>query len=195
MPNWSPDVPERDGPRSMPLRRTPTSGQLRAVITSPDLIGCNTHFFQGHTMPCSSPDCEACQKGVPWAWHGYLAAIAGGTREHFLFEFTPQVGDIFKEYRGFHGTLRGCIITAVRHNNRSNGRVIVQTKPGDLAAMALPDPPDLEACMAIIWNLNKQTIVKADRLKGHPRIHHDTLEPIADRILEEERKRRNGTGH
>jgi len=120
--------------------------------------------------------------------------MRAGTREHFLLEFTPQVGDVLKDYRGHHGTLRGCIICAQRHSNRSNGRVILQTKPGDLAALNLPDPPDLEACMAIIWNLNKNQVVKADQLKGHPRIHHDPNAPIVDRILEEERKRRNGSG-
>lgn len=193
MPNWSPNVPKRDGPRSMPLERTPTSGKLMAVITSPDLVGCNTHFFQGHTVPCTEPDCEAHRKGVPWAWHGYVGCMRAGTREHFLFEFTPQVGDVLKDYRAHHGTLRGCIICAQRHNSKSNGRVILQCKPGDLAALNLPDPPDLEACMAIIWNLNKNTIVKATPTKGHPRIHHDPGAPIVDRILEEERQRRNGS--
>lgn len=195
MPSWSHDVPDRDGPRSMPLRRTPTAGRIVAVITSPDLIGTRTHFYQGHTMPCGADACEACLKGVPWAWHGYVGAMAGGTREHFLFEFTPQVGEVLKDYRAHHGTLRGCIFTAQRHNSRPNGRVILQTKPGDLAALNLPEPPDLEACMAIIWNLNKNTVKTAYRKDGVNRINHDPGAPMADRILDEERSRRNGDDH
>jgi len=121
--------------------------------------------------------------------------MAGGTREHFLFEFTPQVGDILKDYRKHHGTLRGCIFTSQRHNSRPNGRVILQTKPGDLAALNLPDPPDLIACMAIIWNIKKGEVKPAGKDKGHPRVTHDPNKPIYDRILEDEKARSNGSGH
>jgi len=95
------------------------------VITSPDLLGCNTHFFGGHTVPCETPECEACLKGIPWRWHGYLAAIQAQTHAHFIFEFTAQAGDTFREYFQLHGTLRGCIFQAERMHHRPNGRVIL----------------------------------------------------------------------
>lgn len=179
----------------MPLERTPTNSKLSACVTSPDLIGCNTHFYQGHTVPCSLPECEACTKGVPWAWHGYVGAMKGSTREHFLFEFTPQVADVLKDYRAHNGTLRGCIFIAQRHNNRPNGRVILQTRPGDLAALNLPPPPDLEACMAIIWNLERSKVREAPPTKGHNRMQVFPGDIEADRIIQEERTRRNGSGH
>jgi len=109
--------------------------------------------------------------------------MSAGTREHFLFEFTPQVGDVLTDYSKHHGTLRGCIFTAQRHNSRPNGRVILQTKPGDLAQLNLPDPPDLEACMGIIWNINRDTIVPADRTKASQRIHHDPNMETLNRLI------------
>lgn len=156
MPTFTNAPPEPDGERALQLKRAPATGSLKAAITCQDLIGCNTHFYGGHTVPCEAPDCEACGKGIPWRWHGYVSAIQSQTRQHFLYEFTAQAGDVLREYFELHKTLRGCVFVAERMHHRPNGRVILQVKPGDLAGMNLPESPDLEACLRIIWHLPKE---------------------------------------
>ncbi len=182
MPNFSNRPPKPDGERALPLRRTPAAGRLVGVITSQDLVGCNTHFFGGHTVPCETPECEACQKGVPWRWHGYVSALQATTRLHFIFEFTAQAGDTFKEYFELHQTLRGCLFNAERMHHRPNGRVILQVKPGDLAQLNLPQQPDLEACMRIIWHCPKKRTAENTRKNGRPQLHVTN----EDRLLAEQ---------
>ncbi len=183
MPIFSNSPPAPDGERALPLKRTPAAGKLRAVITSDDLIGTNTHFYGGHTVPCEAPDCEPCQKGSPWRWHGYVSAIQAQTRLHFLFEFTAQAADVFREYHALHKTLRGCIFDSERMHHKPNGRVILQVKTGDLAQLGLPPQPDLEACMRIIWHCPKIPAVPPSKKNGHPQVHvtrEDRL--LADQI-------------
>jgi len=192
MPNWSNEVPTSDTVRAMPLLRTPTNGQLKACITTPDLIGTCTHFYQGHTTPHLDENCPACKEGVGWTWHGYVGAIMASNRQHFMFEFTAQVGDTLKEYRGLHGTLRGCIITAERMHHRPNGRVVLSCSPGDLAKLNLPDPPDVIACMATIWNLPKETIKGNGQLRNSPSITSDPNLRIVDRLQKQAEARKNG---
>ncbi len=170
MPNFSNAPPAPDSERALPLKRTPAMGRIRAVITSTDLIGCNTHFYGGHTVPCEAPDCEPCQKGIPWRWHGYVSALQAGSHLHFIFEFTAQAGDTFRTYFELNQTLRGCIFDGERMHHRPNGRVILQVKPGDLATLNLPKAPDLEACMRIIWHCPSKPAVQSTRKNGHPQI-------------------------
>lgn len=193
MPNWSNLVPKSDAPRAMPLRRTPTNGRLSAAITSPDLIGCCTHFYQGHTMPCAAESCKACAEGIPWTWHGYIGAITAIGRQHFIFEFTAQVGDVMKHYRTLQTTLRGGIITAERMHHRANGRVVLTITPGDLARLNLPEPPDIEACMAVIWNLPRDTIKGNGRVKDHPAITCDPNLAIVTRLQREHEAKKRAT--
>lgn len=171
MPLFTNTPPKADGERALPLKRTPSVGRIRAVITSKDLVGTNTHFFGGHTVPCEAPDCQACQKGIPWRWHGYVSAIQATKRLHFIFEFTAQAADTFRDYYALHDTLRGCIFDAERMHNRPNGRVILQVKPGDLAELNLPTAPDLEACLRIIWHLPKKDVNNSSRKNGHEQIN------------------------
>lgn len=151
--NWSTDVPEDPRGPSFPLKRTPPGGRLVAAVTSENLLGTDTHFFGGHTVPCEKPDCEACLVGMPFRWHGYLSAIDASDNLHFLFEFTKQAGRSFKEYIKAHGSLRGCRFEATRHHSKVNGRVIITCRPVDQQKIALPKPPNIANCMAIIWNL------------------------------------------
>lgn len=178
MPNYSSRPPEDKDQRALPIKRTPTNGLMTAAVTAFELIGCNTHFYGGHTVPCEAPNCEACGKGIPWRWHGYVTAIEQKTRLHFIFEFTAQAGDTFNEFYSLHNTLRGCVFTAERMHHRPNGRVILHCKPGDLAQLNLPDPPDMEACLAIIWHLPSTATKVARGKNGKPQIAIDENERI-----------------
>jgi hypothetical protein len=152
-PTWSQQIPQDPRGRAFPLKRTPTSGSLIGAVTSECLIGCDTHFYGGRTMPCERPECEACDNGMPFRWHGYVSALESKTHLHFIFEFTAQAADAFDVYRLAHGTLRGCRFEARRLHARPNGRVILLCSPLDQQAIKLPAAPEVVKCMEIIWNL------------------------------------------
>lgn len=176
-PRWSTDVPTDPRGTAYPLKRTPPGGKLVAAVTSEDLLGCDTHFFGGHTVPCERPDCEACSKGMPFRWKGYLSALDNRTALHFIFEFTLQAAEPFKQYRLAHGSLRGCRFEATRLHNKVNGRVIISCRPVDMLKVTLPKTPDIAACMAIIWNLPAGQIETNRQMLGHPAMTntHKTL--------------------
>lgn len=153
MPNWSTQVPDDPRGQGLPLVRTPAGRSLLAIVTSPDLIGCDTHFWGGHTVPCTKPDCEACQAGIAYRWHAYLSAFNPHDGLHFIFEITAQAAEKFAEYRAEHRTLRGCQFEAYRWKQRKNGRVMLKLVPSAMPSAALPNAPDLRRVMAIIWRL------------------------------------------
>lgn len=170
MPTWNNTPPTTADSPALPIRRTPHLGVLQAIVTSVDLLGCDTHFFKGHTMPCERPDCEACGKNIPFRWHGYLACLDARTNVHFIFEMTAQAAEAFIEYRETHKTTRGCLFQAQRLHKRPNGRVIIQTKTAALEKLRLPKAPDLKASMAIIWQLPSHVVVDGGRMKDAPTV-------------------------
>jgi len=153
MPTYTNTIPDPAHGPALPIRRAPAAGQLVAIITSPDLVGTNTHYYKGRTMPCEAPECEPCRNGVPYRWHSYVSAWETKTALHFIFECTAAGSEPFIEYREHHGTLRGCIFQARRWQQRPNGRILLQTKPADLNEMRLTKPPDLVKCLATLWSL------------------------------------------
>lgn len=162
MPNWSPEIPDDLRGGSLPLIRTPAGTPLRAIITSDGLIGCHTHFFGGHTIPCEQPTCKACLEGIPSRWHGYVACYSFHSQLHFIFEMTAQAAIPLQEYFREHKTLRGCQIEAYRWGKRANGRVVVKTATTATPPSLLPQPPDIRKVMALIWQLPKQNVTIDD---------------------------------
>lgn len=63
MPTFSSDVPRDPRGPAFPIIRTPASRPLTAIITSPNLVGCYTHYFKGRTTPCEGADCQLCLQG------------------------------------------------------------------------------------------------------------------------------------
>lgn len=153
MPNWSSDVPTDPRGYGLPLVRTPAGRTLTAIITSDNLIGCDTHFWGGHTVPCTAPECEACASGIGFRWHAYFSAFNPTDDLHFIFETTAQAALRFAEYRAQQGTLRCCQFECYRWKQRKNGRVMVKTWRSAINPNALPAAPDLPKIMAIIWRL------------------------------------------
>lgn len=175
------DVPALPHGNSLPIRRTPAYGNLTAIVTIPDLLGCYTHFYKGRTMPCTGPDCEAHKAGIPFRWHAYMSAWETKSALHFIFEVTAQATEAFVAYRQNQGTLRGCLFQAKRWRERPNGRVLIQTKPAELAKLNLPEPPNLESALAILWNLNAKN--------GQPRrIEPEKQVRLLDTSVDEKRE-------
>lgn len=153
MPQYSTAPPKDSAGYGIPLIRTPANGKLVLAIVSEEMIGCPTHWYRGRTVPCEAVDCQACNDGYPWRWHGYVIGMQTAGRRLVLFECTAQAAEEINKYRTINSTLRGCILTTARHRNRHNGRVIVTTQAGDLAQLNLPSPPLITAHLAKIWNL------------------------------------------
>lgn len=181
MPNWQNEPPKDTHGFSLRILRTPSTKPLIGLVTSTDVLGCITHYARNRTIPCEGEDdCEWCQDGFSWRWHGYLAAILSDTLEHFLFEFTATAATTFQTYHRLHMTMRACHFKATRPSGRNNGRVVIFCKPGDEQRARLPDPPDLKKILCHIWNVQNTTvsehyspnrvgkILKVDKPNGQP---------------------------
>ncbi len=155
---------------ALDIVRTPTSGRIKACITSEDLIGTYTHFWKGRTLPHDHDACQACKNGLPFRWHAWVSAYTAQEHNHVLFECTAQASQAFVAYREAHGTLRGGVFDAWRPSRRPNGRVVIQIKPTDLTGITLPTAPDLVKCLAIIWNIALPFIDAGAILKGTPSV-------------------------
>lgn len=153
MVDWTNQVPESPNGHALPIRRTPANKPMEAIVTSYDLIGCFTHYWKGSTHPCEGENCEACAEGQPYRWHAYMTAVDFFTNLHFIFECTAISAEFFTCFRDKYLSLRGCHFKATRWNQRPNGRILIRTQMADLAERTLPEPPQLENCMAILWSL------------------------------------------
>jgi len=162
MPVYSNTPPPEASGVAMPIQRTPAARPLTAIITSDDLVGCNTHFWHGHTVPCDPPDCEPCKDCIPYRWHAYCAAYLPNTSLHFLFECTAAAAEQLVQYRRAYGTLRGCQFTAYRWRQSPNGRVIIRTQQSATPTDALPKAPDLKRVLAILWQLPEDNVTVGD---------------------------------
>lgn len=168
MPTWTNEPPDPSDATPFRIIRTPATGKLLAIITSDEVIGTNTHFYNHRTLPCEGATCPACGDGYPWRWHGYVTALDPLTREHFLFEFPAAANDAFKAYRTNQATVRGCHFLATRAPQRHNGRVMIRCKPADLEREPIPSAPNLRKILCKLWSIPYTEIETPDRLKGHP---------------------------
>jgi len=174
MPQFSSQPPADPRGQALELKRCPPGSVLAGIITCTDVVGCPTHFWGGRTVPCEEENCEACQAGIGWRWHGYISAFHTIAKEHFLFEMTARCVEPLTEYRLANPTLRGCSFLAQRPSGKVNGRVFLKTKTVDLESVTLPPSPDLTNVLAMIWNLPTSSITDAGRIKGHPAVKVNT---------------------
>lgn len=164
--------PPPDGDHhSLCLMRTPTNKGIAGIITSPDLVGTQTHFYHGRTIPCDNEECPACSEGFPWRWHAYCSLWSPATHRVVLFEMTAKCVEPLVTYRKAYGTLRGCHLTAKRATTSPNSRVIIQTKRADLENLSLPDGADILKALSIIWNITLPSLSVDGILKEIPRLN------------------------
>lgn len=161
MPTWRTELPPEGKNRGYDLHRTPTAAPLIAIVTSDNLLVCDTHYWHGRTTPCErvcnaegrtidDSHCPACVDKAAWRTHVYVAAFDARKREHFIFECTTHAAKMFQEYRAAAGTLRGCIFNATRPKATPNGKVSIITHAADLSKTFLPPAPDVTAALAVI---------------------------------------------
>jgi len=155
MPQWSNDPPTEDPEYAHRIIRTPGTKPICGIITSPDLIGCLTHFVNNRTIPCEAPNaCGPCDSGSSRRWHGYVSLLNNATMEHAIFEMTAAACDPLKNYGLAHQTLRACSIRASRPSGKSNGRVIIETRHIDESRYRLPEPFNVRMVLCHIWNID-----------------------------------------
>lgn len=177
MPQYSNRPPADTTGVSFPIVRTPAAHPLKAIVTSDDILGCMTHFWHGHTVPCDRPNCEPCEEGTPYRWHAYCTAFVPNSSLHFLFECTAAAADQLVQYRKAYGTLRGCTFTAYRWKQKINGRIILKTEQSAMSGDALPKAPNLEKVLAILWQLPDQNVAAGDPTAIGRVVHADTNVP------------------
>jgi len=169
MPTWRTELPAEGTNRGYDLRRTPTNGNLVAIITCDDLLVCDTHYWHGRTTPCErefNPEgktiddshCPACVEKQAWRTHVYVSAFDGKRRDHFIFECTTHAAKTLQEYRQAAGTLRGCILNACRPKSTPNGKVSILTHAADLTRCSLPAAPSIPDALAVIWRLPRTAL-------------------------------------
>jgi len=177
MPNFTTAAPKEATGRSLRLIRTPSPGAFVGIITCTHMVGCPTHYWHQRTVPCEAPNCEPCSEGYPWRWHGYVTCVAEKSNEHLLFEVTAQASEQFTEYHKRHGTLLGCQFRAERAGGKTNGRVLIRTKPADLQKTNLPSPPDIIKSLSHIWNIPTRDITEEGLQKDTPRLNVKQTDP------------------
>lgn len=180
MPRWSNAPPKGSDQPSFRIIRTPADKSLTAIITSPDIVGCATHFVQNRTVPCEQDDqkgivCQHCAAGHSWRWHGYLSAILTTSHEHVLFEFTGPPSDTFRNYLLHAGSLRGCLFTARRPSGRPNGRVVIACKSIDQTTLRLPAPPNIRNILSRVWNIQSDNVTPCP--SSRPPIKNSNVAP------------------
>ena len=164
MPTFRNDLPDRQRPRRWELKRTPTTGLLSGIITAHDLTVCDTHWWGGQTIPCErlqgdrgqtidDTRCPACVAKAGFRTHCYVPVFDPKTRTHFIFEMTENPAAILNQYAASAGSLRGCMISARRTKPRPNAPVAITCKTADALQYQLPEPPDVAAAMAVIWQI------------------------------------------
>lgn len=174
-----------DDPRgtSLPLLRCPPNRALVGTIVSHDLVGCNTHYYRGRSIPCDQGQCPACEDGMPWRWHAWVGLWLDATGKIVLLELTAAACEPLKTYREAYGTLRGCRLKAQRANSSPNSRVILQTKPADLEKITLPAEPNVLNALSIIWGLANDELTVDGLQKDSPRLQTEAKpERRSDRI-------------
>lgn len=200
MPTFSNRLPARQAHQGFDLRRTPTASPLSAVITCDDMVVCDTHYWQGRTIPCEricneegktvdDSACPACQHKQGWRIHVYVSAIILKTSEHFLYETTANAAKAFEEYRYANKTLRGCAFNASRVKPSANAKIIILTNTINQARFPLPNPPDIPTALALIWRLPKDALAIAHTEPGAPQIR------TANDLLDEMRNQPDDSGN
>ncbi len=176
------DTPPTD-PRghALPIIRTPAQKKFQIVLTAPTMIGTNTHFWGGKTVPCETPECPACQKGVPYRWHAYTSGVLQPNNLHVIYELTALASENLVTYRKNHGTLRGCLVSAYRWRGAPNGRIVLKCEPCAQPVETLPTPPDLVTCLSIIWQLPLPAVSTSGQYAGadHVQATREELNSLA----------------
>jgi hypothetical protein len=153
---------------ALTLRRAPAGQPILGLPTSTKLLGLNTHFCHGRTLPCQAPDCKACQESIPYRWHGYITYLDLKDRVHCLLELPAAATGNLVQWTDTHDSLRGSVIRISRQQKKSNGRVLSEIKARTETDILLPPEPDLIKALCTLWRIPYTTATPANNRDIHP---------------------------
>lgn len=136
------------------LTRCPTSGSMKVVILSHDLIGRMVHYWAGRTRPCIPDNCEACNANHRPRWKGYIAGIDLADNSRVIVEVTANVAERIAAEFDHHRTLIGLRMMLERSGKKANGRVLVKFAPPAAGTGELSKAPDLRNILEKIWEVH-----------------------------------------
>lgn len=140
--------------RVLDLVRCPPKGGLRGMITSPKILGIETHYWGGKTVPCGGSLCQACEEQQPARWHGYCGLLTPQPSRHVIVEITLQACEEIWRWEELNGEILGMKLSLARRADRVNGKILVQVDRIERGAYRLPAPPDLTKNLRIIWGID-----------------------------------------
>lgn len=156
-----------------PMTRQKGAKKLIGTCLSHDTVGAYLHYFRQRSTPHYNDDrCEACKKGYPFRYYGYVAAVIGDNDEKAIVEITDAgmvgVDAAFCKFR----TLRGLSFQLQRTNLRSNGKMHVSFAESKRKKDQLPEAPDVIRMLMNMWEVPEIFQIEVanemalDRLKG-----------------------------
>jgi len=151
-PNWSPRPNDADLPVGIPLLRIPQHGTGFQVVVSREIVGVDTHYFKGRTLPCTMPVCPACMEFSPKRWHGYLYVMSAKKLTIAAVELTAGCAQQIDRAVQNFGSLYKLIIQGTRQKQRANGKIEISAS--GLFTGAIPELriPPIKELLKRIWS-------------------------------------------
>jgi len=122
-----------------------------AIVLSDWMTGNELHWWNGRSFPHLKHGCPACEAKRAKVWKGYLACLDPKNRKVFILELTPNCTEPLSAYKNTFGSLRGGLIKLDRSATKINGRVTATMTQTNLGGMELPQPPNVQAILAHMW--------------------------------------------
>lgn len=138
---------------NVPLLFGKKGARVKALITSPVMTSCMTHFVKGRTRPCYAPvlHCPGCAKQHPRIWKGFLGAMEWYTKGKAIVML--GVGGARPYRRRLMGEgrpVRGCLLTLEHQGGHPDGAVSVHIDEHPVAGR-VPDAFDVEGHLKSMW--------------------------------------------
>lgn len=98
---------------------------LRVNLVCRKYVGCNTHYWGGHTIACPmTRDCKACQSGLMPVWGGFIFVTAWNHDRVGLLALTAVVASrLLERVEGSEGLL-GMKIALARKTKAPNANIL-----------------------------------------------------------------------
>jgi len=124
------------------------------VILSPFVMGYDTHWTSGRTMPCTkrTGHCKGCEVHAPYKWIGWLHCLEIGQKEEFFLELTDHAFYDAERARGAHATYRGLSVIWIRKRSSMKSPVVCTLiNPDSIDNDRLPPSKDVEPALRVAW--------------------------------------------
>ena len=165
-------TPPRDTrPKNLDMIRTPPNKKIGGFILSAAMHGLPIHFH-GRSIPCTqTPECPVCARGNTPRWTGYLAIWQPAWLKPKMLELPTGASEQVADYAANQGRLCHKAITVWRPKKTANGPVEVYISQKDTEGLAMPEEPDVQAALCILWGLKQDDIQGSlvDRMENFDR--------------------------